>query len=107
MSDLTTYADSSWNVEAIMEFRTNPATGRINRPPHVENLPVIEHNYYTTQTYILPVYDFDGDEVRCRWASNSNEGGGIWNSRKGTLDGVRTRFNYKLLERDFISDLRK
>ena len=72
----------------MIEFRTNPATGKINRPPYVDNLPAIEHYYYSTQTYVLPVYDFDGDVVRCRWASDASEGGGIWNSRRGTLDRV-------------------
>ena len=44
-----------------------------------------------TKTIQLPVYDIDGDYISCRWASDFAEGGGIYNSRIGTLNKVRTK----------------
>eukprot|EP00112_Aurelia_sp_Birch-Aquarium-sp1_P026665 Seg961.1 transcript_id=Seg961.1/GoldUCD/mRNA.D3Y31 product="Pancreatic secretory granule membrane major glycoprotein GP2" protein_id=Seg961.1/GoldUCD/D3Y31 len=88
-NDLATLASSSWNVEAILAFKINPSTGNINRPPQVNHLPLIDHNYYSRATYRFPVVDLDGDSVRCRWAANNSEGGGVWNNRFGTLDTNR------------------
>ncbi|XP_065066550.1 uncharacterized protein LOC135692386 [Rhopilema esculentum] len=87
VSDLAALGDSAWGVETTVTFQTNPSTGKINRPPQVQHLPVIEHYYNSAGTYVIPLYDLDGDTLRCRWAASSAEGGGVWNYRIGTLNG--------------------
>ncbi|XP_065067731.1 pancreatic secretory granule membrane major glycoprotein GP2-like isoform X1 [Rhopilema esculentum] len=42
---------------------------------------MIQHYRYSNRSYMLPVSDPDGDMVRCRYAANSTEGGGVYHSR--------------------------
>jgi len=88
---LRSYSSSSWHVEAIISLQKtyNGRVYKINTPPQISHIPIIQHNLYSsnyrTQSYILPVYDPDNDLVKCRWAANFSEGGGIWNSRNGLV----------------------
>ena len=81
---MKSYSSSSWNVEATISLqKTNNGYSslKINTPPQISHIPVIQHNYYQYSHYKLPVHDPDGDKIECRWAANFSEGGGVWNSR--------------------------
>ena len=81
------YSSSSWNVEVLLSLQKtyNGRVYKINTPPQISHIPVIQHNlnspYARWDTYVLPVYDLDNDRIQCRWAANFSEGGGVWNSR--------------------------
>ena len=90
---MVSYSSSSWNVEAVISLKKRSSwlsngANKINTPPQIDHVPLIQHDYYHTRSYALPVWDPDGDQVRCRWAANFTEGGGVWNSRIGTLSQV-------------------
>jgi len=53
--------------------------GRINSSPRAITSPVIRIQLGCATTIALAVNDPDGDFVRCRWGSNSNECGGVCN----------------------------
>ena len=86
---LKRYSSSSWNVEALISLQKtyNGRAYKINTPPQISHIPIIQHNlsssYFGTGMYVLPVYDPDNDLIKCRWAANFSEGGGVWNSRTG------------------------
>ncbi len=109
---LVQYSSSSWNIESVISFKPHPSYHGpvLNTPPRVSHLPLIQHllNHYSSypsySNYKLPVSDHDysyhgNDEIRCRWAANFSEGGGVWNSRLGTLNQVGFFVFFYLYER--------
>ena len=72
-------SDSSWNVNVEMDFSSRVDNSqRINSSPQLSHLPVPHVRYGQTTTITLPITDPDGDTVRCRWAANNAEGGGVY-----------------------------
>ncbi|XP_065067729.1 uncharacterized protein LOC135693242 isoform X2 [Rhopilema esculentum] len=76
---------SSWSFETVISLKKRGSylsnSNQINTPPQVDFIPMIQHNRYSNRNYKLPVSDPDGDMVRCRYAANFTEGGGVYHSR--------------------------
>ena len=49
---------------------------------YIPEITVAQHEKISLQ---LPFFDVDNDYVSCRWASNYDEGGGIYAARFGIL----------------------
>ena len=105
----------SYNAEAVMSFKVRPNYvsnyGKINTPPQIEYIPLIQHDYYGGErTYRLPVSDPDGDTLKCKWAANYTQGGGVWTNRLGTLHEVTVCIFYWLYQKDttpYLSSMRE
>ena len=88
---MTSNSNSSWNVEAVISLKKRGpnvmhSPNRVNTPPPIYYVPLIQHNVFQPKTYTLPVPRQIGlDKIKCRWAASFKEGGGIWNNRVGTL----------------------
>ncbi|CAC5400896.1 unnamed protein product [Mytilus coruscus] len=50
---------------------------RVNCPPTTSVPPVLRLTYGCFYSLSIPVKDEDGDRIRCRWASGSDECGGV------------------------------
>ena len=97
------YGSSSWHVQLLVSF-TSGLSGHyqvsglaVNSPPQIAKLPLFQHQTLKygsndVKTYALPVSDPDNNVIKCRWAANFTEGGGVWNSRIGTLHEVSAFF---------------
>ena len=104
----------SYNAEAVMSFKVRPNYvsnyGKINTPPQIEYIPLIQHHYYGGErTYRLPVSDPDGDILKCKWAANYTQGGGVWTNRLGTLHEVRVCIFYwylKMIQPHLLGSMR-
>ena len=60
----------------------------VNSSPQVSYLPVYHVESGFQKTFSLPVWDPDGDVVKCRWAKNFTEGGGVYHYRYASLNEV-------------------
>ena len=72
-----------------MHFPKIEKSQNYNSPAQIRYFPKESITKGETKVIQLPVYDIDGDYISCRWASDFAEGGGIYNSRIGTLNKVR------------------
>ncbi|WAQ97913.1 hypothetical protein MAR_022286, partial [Mya arenaria] len=66
-------ANGAWSLKVTVDTTRRADTGRINRSPTVEMVPVLVLLEGCNYIINFPVGDVDGDVVRCRWADGSEE----------------------------------
>ena len=94
----------SWNVATTFSLAYRTDIGGINSSPRAITSPVVRLQAGCTTTIALAVNDPDGDVVRCRWGSNSNECGGVCNefpeaylnSHSCTITVTSTRTGFRI-----------
>ena len=80
----------SWSLSTTVNLTRRADTGQINSSPVSASIPIIRVQSGCSQVIRIPVEDPDGDVVRCRWATGSNECGGICHAFKhADLDEVQ------------------
>ncbi|XP_052280448.1 sushi, von Willebrand factor type A, EGF and pentraxin domain-containing protein 1-like [Dreissena polymorpha] len=95
ISTLVYGKDSSWQFQATVDMSVRNDTELINRSPTVEMAPIVVLLSGCTYTIQLPVGDVDGDIVRCRWASTTNECAGVCNAIPGaTINQTQCSITY-------------
>ena len=67
----------SWSLSTTVNLTRRADTGQINSSPVSTSMPIIRVQSGCSQVIRIPMEDPDGDVVRCRWATGSNECGGI------------------------------
>ena len=73
--DLVDVKNSSWMVKAKLNLQVRSDNGLINTSPVISSYPsyCIRQGY--TYTIVIPMIDVNGDDVRCRWSTNSTVSG--------------------------------
>ena len=66
-----------WSLPTTFSLARRSDTGQINSSPRAITSPVVRIQQGCNSIISLPVSDPDGDVIRCRWASNSLECGGV------------------------------
>ncbi|KAL4233879.1 hypothetical protein ACF0H5_008553 [Mactra antiquata] len=64
---------SGWSLLITVDLTPRLDNGFINSSPTVDYPPVVNLQYGCKHSIIFPIYDVDGDIIRCRWASGKNE----------------------------------
>ena len=78
--NLTTVVGANWSLAANINVNPRPDNGLYNTAPVATVMSPIYIPYNQTIIIDIPVGDADGDDVRCRWATNTNgvnECGGV------------------------------
>ncbi|XP_053390686.1 uncharacterized protein LOC128553528 [Mercenaria mercenaria] len=79
----------SWSLRATVDLSMRSDNGKINTSPTVEMPPVVNWQTGCSYNLTLPVADVDGDVVKCRWAKETEECGGVCQTFPGSkLDQV-------------------
>ena len=79
-----------WSLSTTVNLTRRADTGQINSSPVSASIPIVRVQSGCSQVIRIPVEDPDGDVVRCRWATGSNECGGICHAFKhADLDEVQ------------------
>jgi len=81
---LQLYGSSALNQAIVISFITGKRT-IFNSPVQLKYIPEITVAQHEKISLQLPFFDVDNDYVSCRWASNYDEGGGIYAARFGIL----------------------
>ena len=81
---------SSWSLSTTVNLTRRADTGQINSSPVSASIPIVRVQKGCSQVIRIPMEDPDGDVVRCRWATGSNECSGICHAFKhADLDEVQ------------------
>ena len=66
-----------WEMRLVMDLTKRMDSGKINNSPITLVPPIIQVRLGSVHKIMIPTYDRDGDEVRCRWSEMAkNECGG-------------------------------
>nr|XP_034311989.1 fibropellin-1-like isoform X4 [Crassostrea gigas] len=85
---------TSWSLKMTVDLSLRSDTGNINRSPVSSMASSV--TYPCTNFYVyIPVADFDGDVVRCRFASGSDECASVCSDHSSymTLENTKCRFS--------------
>ncbi|CAF1091125.1 unnamed protein product [Brachionus calyciflorus] len=74
----------SWQIRVKMNLTTRSDINKINTPPISLSSPIIKLKLNCNSTIKIPVFDQDGDRVKCRF-STGNECGGICQTVPGAI----------------------
>ncbi|KAL4233878.1 hypothetical protein ACF0H5_008552 [Mactra antiquata] len=64
---------SGWSLLTTVDLTPRLDNGLINSSPTVDYPPVVNLQYSCQHSIAFPIYDVDGDIIRCRWASGKTE----------------------------------
>ncbi|KAL3883750.1 hypothetical protein ACJMK2_029984 [Sinanodonta woodiana] len=70
---LVTGVDKRWSFSVRVDLANRSDKRRANSSPRTDMFPLVRLAYGCNHTITIPVYDVDGDQVRCRWAIGSTE----------------------------------
>lgn len=62
-----------WSVSCVIDLRIRSDTGTLDTPPVVTMISPIYIPFGTRTVLIIPTIDGDNDDVRCRFASSTEE----------------------------------
>ncbi|XP_053395370.1 mucin-like protein [Mercenaria mercenaria] len=74
----------NWALQATVDLVVRSDIGRINSSPTVDMPSILYWQTGCSYIYALPVYDVDGDVIKCRWASGSDECADVCQSFPGS-----------------------
>ena len=75
------FGGSGWFLSTLVNLTKRADTGRINSSPVSTTSPVIRVQSGCPQDLVIPMEDPDGDVIRCRWARDLHECGGLCDVR--------------------------
>jgi hypothetical protein len=73
--DLVPIINADWMVKAKLNLAVRKDNGLINTSPVLLSYPSYCVRQGYIYTIIIPIFDANQDDVRCRWATNSTTGG--------------------------------
>ncbi|XP_052794287.1 uncharacterized protein LOC128227619 isoform X2 [Mya arenaria] len=104
ISTLDRGANGAWSLKVTVDTTRRADTGRINRSPTVEMVPVLVLLEGCNYIINFPVGDVDGDVVRCRWADGSEECNDICGQFPGAdLNEKTCTMSYKATQRGIFA----
>ncbi|XP_062580759.1 uncharacterized protein LOC134242679 [Saccostrea cucullata] len=85
---LLAYSANSWSLRMTVDVSTRTDDGRINQSPvSAMASSIIVGNSCNGEQIVIPVADYDGDSVRCRLSTTTEECGDICN-KTSILAGI-------------------
>ncbi|CAG2216655.1 unnamed protein product [Mytilus edulis] len=77
---------SDWRMRTTANLTARQDTGKINSSPISAMQPVVRFSYGCDYTLKIPVFDDDGDIVKCRWSTRTlnDECGGVCETLSGS-----------------------
>ena len=103
------FGGSGWFLSTLVNLTKRADTGRINSSPVSTTSPVIRVQSGCPQDLVIPMEDPDGDVIRCRWARDLHECGGLCDVRfqYASLDQVTMVIVWIILQVCFPTLLRE
>ncbi|XP_065318974.1 uncharacterized protein LOC135926969 [Gordionus sp. m RMFG-2023] len=80
----------NWSMLMTGDLRPRRDTGTRNHAPTSGVPPIVRFQMGCNSTYTIPVFDDDNDRIKCRFATNANECGGVCNSFYNTRINEKT-----------------
>ena len=73
--DLIPVVGAFWMVKAKVNLQVRQDNGLINTSPILSSYPSYCVRQGYIYTIIIPIFDVNGDDIRCRWSTNSTTNG--------------------------------
>ena len=77
-------------VKAKLNFQVRSDNGIINTSPVLSSYPTYCVRQGYIYTIIIPIIDVNGDDLRCRWATNTTTGGNECGGICGIIQSLST-----------------